>query len=107
MGAVAGAGTIGLVAFLVPVGIMAGDWVIPLAGSGGGLLGSFVDSVLGAAVQAHWRDAGGDITEKRPRWGGSAVTRVSGVGWVNNDAVNGMASLSGAALAVILAALAG
>jgi uncharacterized protein (TIGR00297 family) len=107
IGGVAGAAVIGLTAFLVPADIGSGRWVIPVAGSIGGLLGCLLDSVLGATVQAHWRDAEGHVSEKAPQRADRDHLRVRGVGWVNNDAVNALSALGGATLAAVVAILAG
>lgn len=65
-----------------------------------GLLGSLIDSVLGATLQAHWRDDGGRLTEQR---GAGRPDR--GVRWIRNDAVNLICTLSSAVLATILCAI--
>lgn len=66
-----------------------GAWWIALAGLVAGLVGSLADSLLGATVQAQYRDAAGGITEKR------GTVRVRGAMWMTNDAVNLLASLVG------------
>jgi uncharacterized protein (TIGR00297 family) len=64
-----------------------------------GFLGSFVDSILGASVQALYRNpATGELTE-RTMVDGVKTIRVRGLAWVNNDVVNFAASLSGVACA--------
>ncbi len=71
-----------------------GAWWVALAGLVAGLVGSLADSLLGATVQAQYRDATGTIME---RAGG---TLVRGAGWMSNDIVNLLASLVGGAVAV-------
>lgn len=67
-----------------------------------GVIGSLVDSALGAGLQAQYRAAhGGRITE-RPRTGDVDNTLVRGVRWMNNDAVNFLASTASAAAAGLL-----
>ncbi len=90
--ALAGGLMIGLVgwglAVLFGSGV-ASPWVVGI-GLIGGLAGSLADSLLGATVQAQYRDAAGQITEK------AGATRVRGLPWMTNDVVNFLASLVGA-----------
>lgn len=69
-----------------------GVWWVPLIGLVAGLAGGFSDSLLGATVQAHYRNASGIVTE---RAGGA---RIRGAVWMTNDAVNLLASLIGGAV---------
>lgn len=65
-------------------------WGRPLlAGLGGGLLGTFADSLAGATVQASYRCVACGAPSETPRHtcGGSA-TLVRGSRWVTNDTVN-------------------
>ena len=55
-----------------------------LSAAVGGIVGALVDSVLGAVVQAQWRD-GDRLVESRPVDG---VRPVRGFAWVGNDCVN-------------------
>ncbi len=86
----------------------------PVAGSGlcekllfglvilaAGVLGSLVDSLLGATVQGiYWCPLCGKETEKYPRHNcGSETTSVRGWKWMNNDTVNLACTLSAAMLA--------
>ena len=93
MGAtLAGGLAMGLVAWglAATFGSGVGTWWIVLVGLVAGLVGSLADSLLGATVQAHYRDETGATTEKR---GGA---RIRGVAWMTNDVVNLLASLIGA-----------
>ncbi len=76
-------------------GGVAAIWV-PLVGTVAGLAGSFADSLLGATLQAQYRDAAGAITERATR------ERVRGLAWMTNDAVNFLACLAGAAVGAAL-----
>lgn len=96
MGAtLAGALAMGLVAWglAATFGSGVGAWWIVCAGLVAGLVGSLADSLLGATVQVHYRDATGEITEKP---GG---THARGIAWMTNDAVNLFASLIGGIVA--------
>jgi uncharacterized protein (TIGR00297 family) len=92
----------GLVIGLVAWGLAAifgsgiGAWWIALVGLVAGLVGCLADSLLGATVQAQYRDAAGMNTE---RVGG---TRIRGAAWMTNDAVNLLASLIGGAVGVAI-----
>ena len=96
------------------VASVAGGAIAPLAawalGAGGartvglvalaGVAAALLDSVLGATVQFRGRDrTTGEVTEERA----AASERVSGLAWLDNDAVNLVASLAGALLAVAFA----
>jgi uncharacterized protein (TIGR00297 family) len=74
---------------------VASPWVAVI-GLIGGLAGSLADSLIGATVQAQYRDAAGQITEK------PGATRVRGLLWMTNDAVNFLASLIGALAGALL-----
>lgn len=69
-----------------------GAWWVPLTGLIAGTAGGLADSMLGATVQAQYRDVAGVITE---RVGGALVR---GTAWVTNDRVNLLASLAGGAV---------
>ena len=104
LAALGGAALIGLVAagFDLAVGhslVWAGALFLITAVSG--LTGSLVDSLLGAMVQAiYYCDACGKETERHPLHSCGAPTRqVRGWRWMNNDWVNFLSALAGAALA--------
>lgn len=72
-----------------------------------GLFGSLADSFLGATLQAIYTcPACRKETERHPlHLCGTPTTRTRGLAWMNNDAVNFLCSLSGAALAVLFTLL--
>lgn len=72
-----------------------------------GFLGCFADSILGASVQAVYRDAAtGKLTE-RTHNGTVANERQRGIRWVNNDLVNFLAAAISAGCAWLLLRYAG
>ncbi len=67
-----------------------------------GFLGSFIDSILGASIQALYRHpVTGELTE-RTKVEGVKTLKVRGLGWINNDVVNFLASLGGVVCAWLL-----
>ncbi len=107
LAALAGAVLISLVAALFdlaggrPINQVA--WLL-LAAAAAGLLGSLFDSLLGATVQSiYYCDACGKETERYPLHAcGAPTRRLRGWRWMNNDWVNFLSSLSGAALAGVI-----
>lgn len=70
----------------------------------GGFAGALFDSVLGATVQAmYYSEERGKETEKRFEKDGTPNTLIRGWRWLNNDWVNFIASLFGAAVAASIA----
>ena len=69
-----------------------------------GLLGSIVDSVLGAGLQARYRclACGASLEVARHGVCASRAERVSGVPGLDNDAVNLLATVTGAAVALLI-----
>lgn len=62
-----------------------------------GFLGSMVDSLIGATIQAQYNcTVCHKITEKTIHCNGQVTNRISGWKWVNNDIVNGICTFSGA-----------
>jgi uncharacterized protein (TIGR00297 family) len=67
-----------------------------------GLVGCFTDSLLGAGLQAQYRDpVTGDLTE-RTEVNGRPNSRVRGLAFINNDVVNFLASAAGILAAWLL-----
>lgn len=85
--------------------VQPGGWWLVLAGVLGGLLGSLVDSWLGATLQVQYRAADGSETERAYAADGTAHERLRGVGWLSNDAVNLVSSLAGGLVALVVALL--
>jgi uncharacterized protein (TIGR00297 family) len=75
-----------------------------LVGILSGVLGSALDSVLGATVQVQYCCAScGKITEQHPRHAvcGSETFYHSGISWIDNDIVNWVANTFGALIAIM------
>jgi uncharacterized protein (TIGR00297 family) len=75
----------------------------------GGLVGSLVDSLLGATVQAIYfcHDCHKE-TEKTPiHTCGAETTLIKGIPWMNNDLVNVLCTFSGALVALLIILLSG
>lgn len=67
---------------------------------GCGWLGSVIDSVLGATVQAQFHCPTCDLRTESPRHTcGTETTLVRGVRWISNDVVNALAILAAATIA--------
>jgi uncharacterized protein (TIGR00297 family) len=71
-----------------------------------GIVGSLADSAVGAALQAlRWCPACDRPCETNPHSCGSATHLRRGLAWMDNDAVNLIATLKGACLAAIIVAI--
>lgn len=69
----------------------------------GGVAGALADSIAGASVQElRYCDRCARACETDPHACGSASRRIRGYGWMTNDAVNALATLTGAAAAALL-----
>ena len=95
--ALAGAMLIGLIA--IP---FAGNTSVLIVAAFAGVLASFLDSLLGATVQAQYRcDHCGRTTERHPTHTcGNPTSHTRGWTWLGNDQVNLAASIAGAAIAI-------
>lgn len=70
-----------------------------LAALAGGLGGCVLDSVLGAAVQSRRHCPACNVATEQKRHGcGSPTNHVGGLAWLDNDGVNLLATVGGAAL---------
>jgi uncharacterized membrane protein len=68
-----------------------------IAATAGGVAGCLLDSAIGAAWQARrWCETCAAATEARFHRCGAATTLTGGLSWLDNDAVNAMATLGGA-----------
>lgn len=83
---------------------LAAALAIGLGGALSGVFGSLFDSLMGATVQAiYYVDALGKETEQHPvHRSGHPTRHIRGWAWLNNDLVNFIASVAGAALAAVL-----
>jgi uncharacterized protein (TIGR00297 family) len=90
-------------------GLPALNLVIRIAGAVAvaGLLGSLVDSLLGATVQAiYFCPVCEKETERHPLHTCGAPTELHrGLAWLNNDGVNALCSLAGGVAAILFASL--
>jgi uncharacterized protein (TIGR00297 family) len=94
---IAGAALVAGIAHLTGLGVA---WPI-LAG---GVAGALVDSALGASLQAlRWCPQCRRACEIEPHTCGANTTLVRGAAWLGNDAVNALATTTGAVVAFALA----
>lgn len=106
-GAVSWIGTIAAIAgavFVAAAATMLG-WPPSLAAPivTGGIVGAFVDSLLGATVQCRqWCERCERETERDVHDCGTQTRPLRGVPWVNNDVVNLISGAAGALLAALL-----
>lgn len=93
----AGAALIGVVVLVVGWSVAAA-----LAAIVGGITGMLVDSIAGASIQRRgWCPECGKPTERLVHRCGSITETRGGISWVNNDAVNAISSVAGAAVGSI------
>ncbi len=108
-GGVSLAGTLAAVAGAAMVAAVARalgwSWPVARAAFVGGFIGSTVDSVLGATLQARrWCDRCNCFTERRVHRCGSPARASGGIGWLDNDIINLVSSAAGGLVALTLAA---
>jgi uncharacterized protein (TIGR00297 family) len=84
----------------------AASWLA--AGAAAGLVGSLIDSVLGATVQGQWRcTACSRVQDARVHPGCDRPGELCrGVAWLDNDGVNALATVAGAVVGYFAASLA-
>jgi len=79
-------------------------WSLVVAGLGGGVAGSFADSLLGATLQGvYYCPRCGKETESPVHRCGTPARPLRGWRWLDNDVVNFVSSAAGAAVAAALA----
>jgi uncharacterized protein (TIGR00297 family) len=71
----------------------------------GGIVGSTIDSLLGATVQGRrWCYRCDAPTERKTHACGAATRTVGGIPWLDNDAVNALSTAAGGLLGLLLSA---
>ncbi|KGE73401.1 DUF92 domain-containing protein [Spirochaeta lutea] len=75
-----------------------------LAGAAGGFMGSLIDSLLGASIQARYRTSRGRLTERPRDQAGTPHLLAGGLPWIGNDAVNLLANSAVTILGMAVAA---
>lgn len=92
--AIAGAAFVSAVALAAGSGTSAFPWILL-----GGIGGAVMDSLIGASIQRRsWCDACGLVTEMRVHTCGAATRRIGGFSWLENDAVNLIATVTGSVI---------
>lgn len=108
-GGVTGAGLLAMVAGAAFIGLLGGSFglhasVPPVLA--GGIIGALADSLLGASVQARrWCDTCRLHTEQMVHVCGQRSTLASGREWLDNDLVNLFCTVTGAAVAALVASV--
>ena len=96
--ALVGAAAVGIVALAVGWGMRGAIACIV-----GGIAGSFIDSLVGATIQRRqWCERCDKPTERLVHSCGTTTQPQGGIRWVNNDMVNALSSLFGAAVGMLL-----
>lgn len=92
-------GVVGGLTVAVSAGLIAGDWSLVASCTTLGVLGMLLDSLLGAALQARFHCPVCDQPTERSRHRcGNPARLMGGVAWLNNDAVNAVATSAAALL---------
>jgi uncharacterized protein (TIGR00297 family) len=78
------------------------SWTISLVITAGGFFGCFVDSLLGATLQAQYKSRASDSLTERRTIGGVPNTRVRGWSFMTNDTVNFLSTTIAAATVALL-----
>ena len=105
-GAISSSGTIGAIAgaiFIAGIALAFGSAsTVACAAAAGGIGGSFLDSIAGATIQSQrWCGQCGMSTERMTHTCGTATTHRRGIRWLDNDGVNAIATLGGAAIGAV------
>jgi uncharacterized protein (TIGR00297 family) len=93
-------------AIFIAVLVLLAGWGLrsALAAVAGGIVGSIVDSFAGATIQRRrWCDQCNKATERLVHNCGTTTRPHGGVGWVSNDLVNAVSSVTGAVVGLVLA----
>jgi uncharacterized protein (TIGR00297 family) len=99
MAGLAGAIFIGILALLAGWGVRSA-----LAAVAGGIAGSLIDSIAGATFQRRrWCERCGKPTERLLHNCGTITDPHGGIGWVDNDVVNALSSVTGGVVGLLLA----
>ncbi len=108
-GGVSAAGSLAMLAGAAFVALVARALVVPVAygvACVAGVAGAVADSMLGATTQERrWCPTCATLTEQRVHECGTPTDLTGGHSWMDNDTVNFMATVVGAAVAAILASL--
>lgn len=105
-GAISLLGTLGGSAGAGITAALAGALAVPVPApwiAAAGVAGMLADSLLGATVQARFVCATCGHTVEVPRHCDAVATRMGGLGWMTNDAVNVIGTGAGAAIATLAA----
>lgn len=105
-GAVTWVGSIAGLAGAILIGVIAlqvgWGWAAAWAAVAGGVAGSLVDSIAGATFQRRqWCEQCDEATERLVHSCGTTTRPHGGIGWVDNDVVNALSSLTGAAVGLL------
>lgn len=86
--------------FADPAGMGVRPTLVGLLVVGGGVAGAFLDSLLGATLQARYRAPSGALTE-RSLEAGAPLPLAAGLRWVTNDRVNLACTAAGASVPLL------
>jgi uncharacterized protein (TIGR00297 family) len=105
-GAISAAGTLASLAgavFIASIALVFGGTApVAYAAVAGGIGGSLLDSMLGAAFQSQrWCAQCGRTTERMTHTCGTMTTHQRGARWLDNDAINALAGVGGAAIGAL------